>query len=260
MSSKISKWIRRATVVAALGGSAIFAQRADVRTIASALNTIDASGSYVVSAPLFAGAGGDGITVTASSVTIDLNGQEILCPGGLRGVGIRINGAQNVMIRNGHITNCAMAVIVNNSANVRLEGLVIRGTAIAVSAPPPEIGVMIVQSKNVAVVNNMLYNVGLGIFVRGGRSFGNRIEGNTLTAMTNGALGICYNPTDTDTAGPQGDLVKGNVIRGYPTAIALNKLSNNNVIQGNTLFYTAMAVSTESTTNLDMDNVKVLVK
>ena len=78
--------------------------------------------------------------------------------------------------------------------------------------------------------------------------------------MTNGALGVYYNPTDTDTAGPRGDLVKGNVIRGYPTAIALNKLSNNNVLQGNTLVHAAMAVSTESTTNVDLDNVKVLVK
>lgn len=260
MSSKILKWMRRTTIAAALGSSAMFAQRADVRTIGSAFNTIDQSGSYVVSAPIFAGAGGDGITVTASSVTIDLNGQEILCPGGLRGVGIRINGAQNVVIRNGHISNCAMGVVVLNAANVRLEGLVIRGTALAVSAPPPEIGIMIMQSKNVAVMNNMLYNVGLGIFVRGGRSSGNRIEGNTLTASANGAFGICYNPTDTDPAGPQGDLVKDNVVRSYPTAIALNKLSNYNVVQGNTLFYTAMAISNESATNVDMDNVKMLIK
>ena len=53
----------------------------------------------------------------------------------------------------------------------------------------------------------MLHNVGLRIFVRGGCSFGNRIEGNTLTSSANGALSICYNPTDTDPAGPQGDLV-----------------------------------------------------
>ena len=260
MSSNISLWIRRATMLAALSSSVIFAQRADLRTIGSVSSTIDQSGSYVVSAGFFVGSGGDGITVTASSVSIDLNGQEIQCPGSLRGVGIRINGAQNVVIRNGHISNCAMGVVVFNSANVRLEGLVIRGTAIAVSAPPPEIGIMVMQSRNVAVLNNMIYNAGLGIFVRGGRSFGNRIEGNTLTANANGALGICYNPTDTDTAGPQGDLVKGNVIRGYPTAIALNKTSNYNVIQGNTLFYTAMAIATESTTNFDMENVKVQIK
>ena len=60
-----------------------------MRTIGSAFSTIDQSGSYVLSGPIFAGTGGDGITITASSVTIDLNGQEILCPGGLRGVGIR---------------------------------------------------------------------------------------------------------------------------------------------------------------------------
>ena len=107
MSSKISNWIRRATIVGVFGGSAIFAQRTDVRTIASSFSTIDQSGSYIVSAPIFAGTAGDGITITANSVTIDLNGQEIMCPGGLRGVGIRINGAQNVVIRNGHVSNCA---------------------------------------------------------------------------------------------------------------------------------------------------------
>ena len=41
-----------------------------------------------------------------------------------------------------------------------------------------------------------------------------------------------------------------------PRRIALNK----NVIQGNSLLYTAMAIATESTTNFDMENVKAQIK
>ncbi len=108
-----------------------------------------------------------------------------------------------------------MGAVVIDSANVTLEGLRIRGMAIAVSAPPPEIGIMLMRSRNVVVRGNQIYNDGLGIFVRGGASYGNRIEGNSIVASMHGALGICYNPADNDPNGPKGDLVTGNIIRGY---------------------------------------------
>ena len=45
---------------------------------------------------------------------------------------------------------------------------------------------------------------GLGIFVRGGMSTGNRIANNTITAGSNGIFAICYNPTPDDPMGPRG--------------------------------------------------------
>ncbi len=146
-----------------------------------------------------------------------------------------------------------MGIIVNGSANVKLEGLVIRG----IDSAPPETGIMVVQSRNVVITGNMILNTGLGMFIRGSRSFGNRIENNTITGGANAGLGICYNPTDTDRIGPQGDLIKGNLIRGFGIPVSITSTANFNVIQGNTLIYGAMAIRSDSKTTVDMDNIKV---
>ena len=247
--------IFRSALLALAGTASLMAQSATVRLIPSAYAIVDQSGSYMLSGGVFAGRAGDAITISGNSVTLDLNGQEILCPGS--GVGIRINNAQNVIVRNGSISNCLMGIVVMNSANVKIENMSIRG----MDSAPPEAGMMVVQSRNVAILNNNIYNTALGLFIRGGRSFGNRIEGNNITAGgVNSALGICYNPTDTDRVGPQGDLIKGNVIRGFGIPISLNATSSYNVVQANTLFYKDSAFRSDNKTNLDMDNIKVLIQ
>jgi parallel beta-helix repeat protein len=198
------------------------------------------------------------ITITASDVTVDLNGQALSGAGGKRGVGIRINGARGVRVSNGIISNTAFGVIVMNSANVVLTNLQIRGEGLPVTSPPPETGVMIVQSQNVVVEHNSIYNTGLGIFVRGGMSSGNRIANNTVSAGTNGILGICYNPADNDANGPVGDLVYGNSISGFGVGIQASATSRYNVFKGNTVFFNgSMAVELLNDTNMDMDNTKV---
>ncbi len=198
------------------------------------------------------------ITITASDVTLDLNGQALTGPGGKLGVGIRITGARGVRVSNGIISNTAFGVIVMNSANVVLTNLLIRGEGLPVTSPPPETGVMIVQSRNVVVEHNSIYNAGLGIFVRGGMSSGNRIANNTLSAATNGIFGICYNPADGDANGPVGDLVYGNSISGFGVGIQASATSRYNVFKENTVFFNgSMAVELLNDTNMDMDNTKV---
>ena len=123
-----------------------------------------------------------------SDVTLDLNGQTIAGPANLTGVGIRVIGAQNVVVRNGNVQGVFMGVVIMNSANVKIDSLLIRGFGIAVSAPPPEVGIMLIQTKNAVINNNQIFSTGLGIFVRGSQNFGNRIEGNTLTAGANATL------------------------------------------------------------------------
>lgn len=117
---------------------------------------------------------------------------------------------------------------------------------------------MILQSRNVVVEDNLISGTGLGIFVRGGRSAGNRIVNNTLTAIPGAfaALGICYNPAPGDPMGPRGDLIQGNHIVGYPTAIQMNSTSAYNIIRQNTLVFSMEGV-TGPAANTEMDNVKV---
>jgi hypothetical protein len=119
---------------------------------------------------------------------------------------------------------------------------------------------MIMQSKNVVVEDNALYNVGLGIFVRGGMSGGNRIAHNTITAGTNGALAICYNPAATGTEGPVGDLIYQNLLHGFTTGLAASSGSRNNVFQENTIFYRENALDFANQTNQDVDNRKIQIQ
>ena len=234
--------------------ASLMAQPSGLRSIGSP-TTIDQPGSYILTSDLFVPSSvGAGITITASDVSLDLNGRTITAPGNLTGAGVRILNVQNVTVKNGFIVNALMGAVVMNSTNVRLEGLSIRSTGLPPSAPPPEIGIMLVQTRNAVVKDNMIFNAALGIFVRGSRSFGNRIEGNTITGTTAGAFGICYNPADGDTGAPKGDLVTGNLIRGYPAAIQISSRADYNVIIGNTLLYTDVGLINENATNVAKDN------
>ena len=200
------------------------------------------------------------IEITASDVSLDLNGTMVSGPGGKMGVGIRIMNASGVRVTNGLLSNLAFGVIVMNSRNVVVKDLQIRGEGLPIVALPPEVGIMIVQSRNVVVEDNAIYNTGLGVFVRGGMSTGNRIANNTITAGTNGALGICYNPADDDPMGPRGDLITGNLISGFSTGVQLKAVAMANVVKGNTIFYRGgMAVEVLNATNLEMDNTKVML-
>ena len=220
--------------------------------------TISAPGSYVLGTDLTVNAGGGaGITITASGVTLDLNGHEIKGPGGKVGTGIMIDGAHGVRITNGNLSNLAFGLVVNASNNVVLRDLQIRAQGLPIVALPPETGIMIVQSKNVVVEDNAIYNTGLGVFVRGGNSWGNRIAGNTITANSNGALGICYNPADGNSEGPRGDLITGNLISGFPTGISISENSKANVFRGNTIAFTNAAIDDMNGTNDVSENVSI---
>jgi nitrous oxidase accessory protein NosD len=218
---------------------------------------VDTPGSYILFNDLVAGTSQPALTVTASNVTIDLNGREISGPGANTGTGILVNGAAGVHIRNGGVRDFGFGVTVMNSNTVTIEDLHISGRGIAVSMPPPEVGIMIVNSKSVIVKHNNIFNVGLGIFVRGPGSMGNHIYGNTVTAGMNGLLGVCYNPAPGATGGPRGDTVERNAISGFRFAIQVNA-GGPNVFKNNTLFYTmdAFEIAAGGVVQ-DVENTKV---
>jgi hypothetical protein len=244
-----------AVCVVALGLSVagMHAQQAPgMRTVFPWQTTLSESGNYVLNGGLTIAGAGDGILITGSNITLDLNGQTISGSG--MGVGVRIMGGRNIVLKNGTIERAAMGVVTMNARNVSIEGLKIMGSMGA----PPEAGVMMVQTVNSVVKDNQILNTALGIFVRGGQTFGNRIVNNTITAMGSTApLGICYNPSDTDPQGPKGDLISGNLIRGYRQAVAFSDSSEFNVVTGNTFIFRVSASSSPSTTNIIKDNTEV---
>jgi Right handed beta helix region len=217
--------------------------------------TITEPGSYQLTRDLTLDTSGQpSLMIMASGVTIDLNGHEISGPGNNTGTGIEIMNAGGVQIFNGRLSNLGFGVVVMNSSNVTIHDLNIRASGLAVSAPPPETGIMIVESTGVVVNHNNLYDVGLGIFVRGGMSHGNRITNNNVIAGANGAFGICYNPAPNDPAGPSGDFVANNSIYGFPTGISVTSTAGVNVYRDNNIFFTDKGIAMNGAPAQELDN------
>jgi len=247
-----------ALAVAALTILPVAAQQREGRNVPGN-GVIDTPGLYTLKSDLFSSTTDrPAILITSNNVTLDMNGYAVNGPGGKVGVGVRVQSASGVAVMNGTISKMAFGVIVNSSANVVLKNLLIRAEGLPVTSLPPETGIMIAQSRNVVVEDNAIYSTGLGIFVRGSQSGGNRIANNTITANTNGVLGICYNPADTDPMGPRGDLVYGNVVSGFSIGIQFKAVAMANVAKENTIFYgSGVAIDNLNDTNIDMNNVKV---
>jgi parallel beta-helix repeat protein len=215
---------------------------------------IASSGTYFLDRDVAFRTGGPAILVRASDVTLDLNGYHVMGPGGKMEMGVVIRNATNVKVHNGSISNFAFGIVVDNSAGVILQDLRIRAEGLPILALPPEVGIMIVQSRAVTVVHNSIYNTGLGIFVRGSRSWGNRLAHNTVTAGMNGALGICYNPADGDPSAPRGDVVENNLISGFGTGVQLVATSAANIVRNNNIAFRMMAIENLGTTNVIGEN------
>ncbi len=198
---------------------------------------INEPGSYVLRYDLMVDRG-DGLVVTASGVTIDLNGHQIGTRTNGNGRGILIDGASGVAIKNGRVGSFMANVMLLNSTNVIVQDLQIVGAGLAPSGGPSEIGINIINSRAALIKGNTISSVNLGIFVRGGNATGNRITENNITGGANpahGLLGICYNPApNAGTAGPRGDLIYNNHIARFGYAFAISEFSIYNIIRDNT--------------------------
>ena len=246
---------------------------------ASAQWTISRPGSYKLYNN-YRVASGHAIIITASNVTLDLNGFSATSsanatttapapgPNGTRG--ITVQGARNVEIKNGHVAGFNSNVTVLDSQNVRVDGLQISGGNLAPAGGPTEVGTTVINSSACDILNNTISSVNLGLFVRGGSSGGNRlmkniISGGTITA--NNLLGICYNPdgNPADSSGPRGDSIYNNHIARYGFAIAVSAGSVSNMFNDNTLasftgaFREPTAFAAQGGTNVEFDNTAVLL-
>lgn len=227
---------------------------------------IDKPGAYVLPANLSPMApNGDAIMITASGVTLDLGGHNVsaLTPG--MGRGIVVESAKGVRVSNGMLGSFAINVLADHSENVSVERLQIVGAGLApTSVGPAEIGINLIDTRGSVVQENTLSSVNLGIFIRGAGSTGNRLEANNVTGSAtaaNNLLGICYNPAVGEgDAGPIGDVILGNHIARYGTAISLAPKSMGIISRDNTLaFFTSAYNATAPKDTVFVNDTGVMI-
>ena len=88
--------------------------------------TISQSGSYVLTGNIAVSSGSNPVAISASNVTLDLNGYRISqsVVGGASPIGLNINGTTNVVIRNGSTSGGGSGIgMTNNIVGVLIEDL-----------------------------------------------------------------------------------------------------------------------------------------
>ncbi len=244
-------------------------------TSASAQNTwrITRPGSYKLYANLST-TNAEAILITASGVTLDLNGHSINAKNRGTGRGIVVQGAKAVTVKNGTVSGFNANVVLENSESTKVDQLSIVGDGLPPNNGPSEIGVLILNSFGSAVENNNISSVNLGVFVRGEKATGNRIMKNVITGgrtSANNLLGICYNPAPAvveqpaNPAGPRGDSIYNNQISRFNFAIAVSAGSVSNMFNDNTLasftgaFREPQNFQAQGGTNAEFDNTAVTI-
>lgn len=212
---------------------------------------------------------GNGIVITASNVSLNLNGYSVTTDSGGTGRGIAIAHASGVSVRNGKVGGFNANVMINNSTNVVVESLQIVGRGLAPNNGPTEIGVLIINGRSVAINRNNISSVNLGVFVRGANATGNRIFENVIVGgaiPANNLLGICYNPAEgAGDGGPRGDNIYNNLITRFGYAVAVSSGSISNIFNENNLasfignFREPEAFVEGGGTNISDGNLEVLI-
>ena len=274
MKQKVLNLLAMIGVLAALS-AAVVAQN-DVKDNEVSLNwhgsnrtlNITRPGSYRLSDDIDVN-NGDGIVISASNVSLNLNGYSVGTGRAGTGRGIFISNVSGVSVRNGKVGGFNSNVMIMGATNVVVEGLQITGDGLAPAGGPTEIGVNIVNGRAVTLNKNVITSVNLGIFVRGGSSTGNRIFENVIVGGAtpgNNLLGICYNPAaNAGPEGPRGDNIYNNVITRFGFAIAVSEGSIHNIFNENNLasfnggFREPGAFTAGGGTNLSEGNLSVTI-
>jgi parallel beta-helix repeat protein len=190
-------------------------------------------------------AAGDGIVVQSDWVWLDLGGHTITGPGNKAGRGVVLEDVSSVLVTGGTLETFGIGVATSGAMYTGLRGInVVGGDEFADPANgiAPQIGIMLVNSAHNDVRGNTLTDVNLGIFVRGGGSYENRIRKNWVTAGTHGLLGICYNPAMGEgPTGPQHDQVSQNLLCRFGGGIQTSEGSTENSFTHNVIRYLGFA-------------------
>ncbi|MFH2055059.1 MAG: anti-sigma factor [bacterium] len=161
----------------------------------------------------------DAIVIQSDWVYLYLGNHTLTGPGAKLGRGVVLDGVQFAAINGGNLENFGLGVELQECQFVSIRGVRITGND--VFADPahgvaPQIGIMAVNSARNLIFRNRIELVNLGIFMRGGGTYSNRVFGNKLMGGDLGLLGICYNPDGTgNPAGPHDDDVNRNQIERF---------------------------------------------
>ncbi len=183
----------------------------------------------------------DAIVIQADKVRLDLNEHVITGPGNKAGQGIVLDGVSHVTVRNGTLRTFGAGVVLLESSKSIVKKVRVEGGDEVANPPagiPPQIGILLVNSYKNLVRYNEFLDVNLGLFVRGGGSFENRLAHNLARAGDNGLLGICYNPAaGQGPAGPTEDLVRFNTLNRFGVGIQTSTGSAENEFNRNTIYF-----------------------
>jgi hypothetical protein len=229
MTTRDNFWFRRqlayvAMVMAVFAATPALAQRKPIviepssQSVAAAtrsLTILRNPGSYVLVRDLVDNrAGFDAVQITASNVTIDIQGFSIIGTVAGTGIGINANGQSNVVIQNGIITGMAGGAIVTG-ANVNISKVTASANSTAGITNPPSI--MAGNGSNISDDTVSGGNTG-GIgcaeacLVRGNVLQSNAGIGITLTDVTSGYSGNVLQGNDGNTVGSAGQILGGTSI------------------------------------------------
>ncbi len=180
-------------VVAIFIGAPVFAQQKPMvievtsssASTAKPQTTISKSGSYILNRNLVNSSknGADTVLVTASNVTIDLQGFTIMSTASTTGNGINATGQSNVVIRNGVITGFGGAAIITGN----------NGSISAITATGNGSGI----------------TCGIGCLASGNVIQGNTGFGLTFSDPTSGYLGNVMQGNSGNTVGAGGQVSGG---------------------------------------------------
>lgn len=238
-------WHRLFAVATAviLGGSIVGPPRASAANITCgdtivASTTLDADLSCI---------GTDAIRIGADNVTLDLGGHTV--SGSAIGIGVTVNGRQNVTVRNGSIIGFFTGVWVENTGGSTLSNLVVTDTAgpaiyltnsngnhvtdVAVSNSAHNGISLVADSDENTVRNCTVHGAGFGVIVNGG-SDGNTVSECNVSGSRSSAIFV---GGGGGAAVSERNHVVGNIVHDNPTtgtAVAVfggaqNELSGNTV-------------------------------
>lgn len=185
-------------------------------------------------------ASGDGIVIKSDYVLLKLGDHVITGPGNKMGRGVVLEDVEHVLVTGGSLKTFGIGVALLGSAKSGVKKVTVLGGDEFANPPsvPPQIGILLVNSYRNHICRNTFDQTNLGIFVRGGGSFENRIRRNEVLGGTNGLLAICYNPaTGEGPVGPTKDQVEKNLLCRFGTGIQASAGSTDNSFNSNIIKY-----------------------